>query len=126
MSDLVGNPEDRFSYDAAHMSRAVRTPISGVSDQVRHKTGCTTTEDGWGLELSDRGSRRILLLCEKTKALISCAVTLIFAFVFAYVKRRFSHDAAHIMSADYLYRSPAMPGKKKRCGILSVLLYSDI
>ena len=34
----------------------------------------------------------------KTKALIRCAVTaqLICAFVFAYAKDRFSHDAAHI------------------------------
>ena len=35
----------------------------------------------------------------KTNALISCAVTaqLICAFIFAYGKSRFSHDAAHIM-----------------------------
>ena len=34
----------------------------------------------------------------KTKALISCAVTvqLICVFVFAYAKSRFSHDVAHI------------------------------
>ena len=36
----------------------------------------------------------------KTKALISCAVTvaamLICAFVFAYAKSRFSHDTAHM------------------------------
>ena len=36
----------------------------------------------------------------KTKALISCAVTaqLICVFVFAYAKKRFSHEAAQIMS----------------------------
>ena len=28
------------------MSRDVRKPIVGVSDQVRHKPGCTATEDG--------------------------------------------------------------------------------
>ena len=35
----------------------------------------------------------------QTKALISCAVTvqLICAFVFAYAKRWFSHDAAHFI-----------------------------
>ena len=35
----------------------------------------------------------------KTKALISCVVTvqLICAFVFAYAKSRFSNDAAHLM-----------------------------
>ena len=36
-------------------------------------------------------------LCSETKALISCVVTtqLICAFVFAYAKSKFSHDAAH-------------------------------
>ena len=36
----------------------------------------------------------------KTKALMSCAVTvqLICAFVFAYAKSRFSYDAAHVFS----------------------------
>ena len=38
------------------------------------------------------------LCSEKTKALISLAVTakLICVYVFAYAKSRFSHDAAHI------------------------------
>ena len=38
----------------------------------------------------------------KTKALISCAVTaqLICAFVFAYAKSRFSHDAAYLCHCD--------------------------
>ena len=42
----------------------------------------------------------------KAKALISHAVTvkLICAFVFAYAKSRFSHDAAHILS-----RQPYVP-----------------
>ena len=29
-----------------HMSLIVRKPVFGVFDQVRHKRGCTTTEDG--------------------------------------------------------------------------------
>ena len=29
-----------------HMSLVVRKPVFGVSDQVRHKPGCTTTQDG--------------------------------------------------------------------------------
>ena len=39
----------------------------------------------------------------KTKALISFAVTakLICAFVFAYAKSRFSHDAAHILVVSH-------------------------
>ena len=31
-----------------------------VSDHVRHKTACTTTEDGQRLEISDLGSRGIV------------------------------------------------------------------
>ena len=67
MWDLVGNPEDRFSHDEAHMScimrnsvsgvgsilpaqiqmsLVVRKPVFGVSDQVPHKQGCAATEDG--------------------------------------------------------------------------------
>ena len=29
-----------------YMSLVVRKPVFGVSDQVRHKPGCTVTEDG--------------------------------------------------------------------------------
>ena len=29
-----------------YMSRDVRKPVFGVSDQVPHKPGCTATEDG--------------------------------------------------------------------------------
>ena len=29
-----------------HMSLVLRKPVFGVSDQVRHKPGCTATEDG--------------------------------------------------------------------------------
>ena len=35
----------------------MRKPAFGVSDQVRHKPGCTATEDSKGLEISDLGSR---------------------------------------------------------------------
>ena len=65
----------------------------GVSDQVRHKPRCTAKEDGYVLECLDLGSRGIVLsiYVAKTMALISCAVTC--AFVFAYAKSRFSHDA---------------------------------
>ena len=43
------------------MSLVVRKPIFGVSDQVLHKPGCTTTEDSYRLEISDLGSRVIVL-----------------------------------------------------------------
>ena len=65
-----------------------------VSNQVRHKPGCTATEDGYMLE-----KRYCIIRVAKTKALISFAVTakLICVFVFAYAKCWFSHDAAHFI-----------------------------
>ena len=42
------------------MSLVMRKPLFGVSDQVRHKAGCTATEDGWRLEVSDLGSGGIV------------------------------------------------------------------
>ena len=94
------------------MSCVIRKPVFGVSDQVGHKQGSAATENGKRLEILDLGSRGIVLpLVAKTKALISCAVVtvhLICAFVFAYAKSRFSHDAAHIegdlgLSFKYMY-----------------------
>ena len=32
-----------------------------VSDQVQHNPGCTAAEDGYKLEISDLGSRGIIL-----------------------------------------------------------------
>ena len=29
-----------------HLSRVMTKPVFGVSDQVQHEPGCTTTEDG--------------------------------------------------------------------------------
>ena len=51
------------------MSRVMRKPIFGVSDQVRHKPACKATEDGWRLEISDLGSRGsgLYYLCGKNK-----------------------------------------------------------
>ena len=43
------------------MSLVVRKPVFMVSDQVAHKPGCTVTEDGWRLEISDLGCRGIVL-----------------------------------------------------------------
>ena len=31
---------------SSHLSRVMGKPVFGVSDQVRHTLGCTTTEDG--------------------------------------------------------------------------------
>ena len=42
----------------------------------------------------------------KTKALINCTGTaqLICVFVFAYAKSKFSHDAAHLLSQEFIYQ----------------------
>ena len=61
VSDLVGNPEDRFSHNEAHigsrlelhLSLVVRKPVFGVFDQVLHKLGCAVTADDWRLENLD-------------------------------------------------------------------------
>ena len=57
MSNLVGNPEDKFSHDAAH----IRKPVFGVSRLGPHKQGCTITEDDKMLEISDLGIRDVVL-----------------------------------------------------------------
>ena len=48
-------------FNLFDMSRVARKPIFGNSDQVRHKPGCTATEYGKKLEISDLGSREIVL-----------------------------------------------------------------
>ena len=80
------------------MRHVMRKSVFGVSDQVRHKPGCTATEDGLRLEISDLGKIGIVLSLQQKKALISFTVTvqMICAFVFAHAKNRLSHDAAHI------------------------------
>ena len=50
-----------FCIYADNISLVVRKPIFGVSDQVRHKPGCTAIKDGQRLEISDLGSRGIAL-----------------------------------------------------------------
>ena len=48
-------------YGENSLSLVVRKPVFGVFDQVRHKPGCTVIEDGQRLEISDLGSRGIVL-----------------------------------------------------------------
>ena len=57
----------------------------------------------------------------KTKALISFAVTakLICVFVFAYAKRRFSHDAAHFVLLT-------VPRRYFRFGSLCLLVFVSV
>ena len=44
----------------------MRKPVFRVSDQVRHKPSCTTTEDRWRLEISDL-DRRLYYPCSENK-----------------------------------------------------------
>ena len=37
-----------------------RKPVFGFSNQVRHKPGCTATEDGWSLKFFNLESRGIV------------------------------------------------------------------
>ena len=39
----------------------MRKPVFGISDHVRHKPGCETTEDDYRVEISDLGSGGIVL-----------------------------------------------------------------
>ena len=61
MSDLVGNPEDRFSHNEAHVM---------MYYEPRYKKTCLR------LEISDLGSRGTVLSMKQTKAQISCAVNM--------------------------------------------------
>ena len=54
-------PHCLFCHCVAQLSLVVRKPVFGNSDQVTHKPGCTTTQDGKKLEISDVGSRGIVL-----------------------------------------------------------------
>ena len=59
-----------------YKSLVVRKPVFGVSNQVRHKPGCTATEAGWRLETSDLGSRWAVLSISKRKQtrMITCEI----------------------------------------------------
>ena len=45
------------------MSRVTRKPVFGVSNQVRHKSGCTATEDGFWIKEVEG----LYYLCSKKK-----------------------------------------------------------
>ena len=46
----------------------VRKPVLRVSDQLRHKSGCTATEDGLSLEFLIKKVEGLYYLCSKNKA----------------------------------------------------------
>ena len=71
-----------------------RNPVFGISDQVRHKRGYTTTEDDWWLEISDLEVEGLYYLCSENKGadqLRGCrAADLHLCFLIC--KNRVSHD----------------------------------
>ena len=100
MSDLVGNPEDRFSRVAAHlqMSCIKRKPTMCflIRSDTNWSVSSQTKLEAWNFGL--RKKRNCTICVAKTKALISFAVTpkLICVFVFTYADCWFSHEAAQI------------------------------
>ena len=46
MKEVNNIRSDQPKPACSHMSLIVRKPVFEVSDQVRHKQGCTATEDG--------------------------------------------------------------------------------
>ena len=53
-----------------YMSRIMRKPVFWVSDQIRHKPGCTATEDGLRFEILDLESTHtgiVYYLCSENK-----------------------------------------------------------
>ena len=45
ITDSFKDMSNALNYVYYYWSLVVRKPVSGVSDQVRHKSGCTTTEN---------------------------------------------------------------------------------
>ena len=46
LHDIIVERVGLLLYSRNNLSLFVRKPVLGVSDQVRHKPGCTATEDG--------------------------------------------------------------------------------
>ena len=53
----------------------------GVSDKLRHKSGCTTTKNSWRLETSDLNREELYYLCSENNGTYQVA-QLICGFVF--------------------------------------------
>ena len=52
---------ENVSIRIQYMSFDTRKRVFRVSDKVQHKPGCTSTKDGYGLEISDLRNRGIAL-----------------------------------------------------------------
>ena len=78
----------KMSLHLSYLSRIIRKPVFGASDQVQQKQAQKMAS---GFKFQIKEVEGLYYLCsEKTKALTE---QLICAFAFAYAKSRFSHDA---------------------------------
>ena len=77
----------------------MRKPVFRVSDQVKHKPGCTVTADGWRLENSGLGRRGSVLSMAPISCAVQCkcAADLRLCFRKGKKKKQFSHDADHLI-----------------------------
>ena len=80
----------------------MRKPIFRIFDQVRNKWDCTTTDDGYRIEIKDLRRRGMTISMQQyLKVLISCTVTVQHICAYAFEnKKRFSHDVAQLLSED--------------------------
>ena len=58
-------PSHLSKFQQTNLSGVMRKPVFGISDKFRHKPGCTATEDGYRLKISDLGSREIVLSVQR-------------------------------------------------------------
>ena len=60
-------PDNPASQSQLYMRLVVRKPVLGDPDQFRHKPGYAAIEDGLKLEISDLGSRGLVLSLQRIK-----------------------------------------------------------
>ena len=74
-----------------NLSLVMRNPVFGISDKVRHKSGCTAQKLARGLKFRILVEEGLFYPYSENVG----ADQLICVLVFAYAKSRFSHNEAH-------------------------------
>ena len=102
MSDLVGNPEDRFSHNGTQIMQALSQENLSLGSPTRSNTNPAVQPQkmGRGLKFQIQEVEKLYYMyVVKTKALISCIVNaqLICPFIFVCAIGTFSHDVAQII-----------------------------
>ena len=96
MSDLIGNPEDRFSHNEAHMSCIIKDLSLGFLTRSNTDLTVQPQNKARGLKFLIDEEEEFHNLCGKSNE--ADPLQLNSAFVFRYAKCRFSRDAANILS----------------------------